>query len=75
MTTRMDLFQKADVVILNNVFEFFVSDEDGAQAACWKFLRTNLRPGTMIVSCPSIEKSLAKVQVNPPQTRLKTKWF
>jgi len=62
MTTRPELFQKADVVILNNVFEFFVSEEGGAQAACWKFISTNLKPGTLIVSCPSIEKSLSKVQ-------------
>ena len=63
MTTRLDLFQKADVVILNNVFEFFVSEEGGARAAMWQFLRKAMRPGTIVVSSPPIEKSVSKIDV------------
>jgi len=62
MTTRLDLFQKANVVVLNNVFEFFVTEDGGARASMWKFLRTAMRPGTLVVSSPSIEKSLSTIQ-------------
>jgi len=61
MTTRADLFVSADVVILNNVFEFFVSEEGGAREGMWTFLRTAMRPGTLIVSSPAIEKSLSTI--------------
>lgn len=61
MTTRMDLFQQADVVILNNVFEFFISEEGGARAAMWKFLRKAMRPGTLVVCSPPIDKSISKI--------------
>ena len=60
---RADLFVSADVVILNNVFEFFVSEEGGAREGMWTFLRTAMRPGTLIVSSPAIEKSLSTINV------------
>ena len=64
---RADLFVSADVVIMNNVFEFFVSEEGGAREGMWTFLRTAMRPGTLIVSSPAIEKSLSTINVSKNQ--------
>lgn len=48
--------QNADVVILNNVFEFFLPEEE--QISCWKFLKKNIKKGTILVTIPSLENSL-----------------
>ena len=55
MTTRPDLFELADVVILNNVFEWFV--ETAHQISMWQFLSRNIKVGALIVTMPSLEKS------------------
>jgi len=60
MTTRPEVFAGADVVVLNNVFEFFVND-DAIKAEMWKFLRKALKPQTLVVTIPAIEKSIAKL--------------
>ena len=56
MTRRSDLFQYADVVILNNVFEWFL--DRSQQIAMWQFLSSNIKVGALIVTIPSLEKSI-----------------
>ena len=55
MTTRPDLFVLADVIILNNVFEWFV--EPQYQKSMWQFLYNNIKEGALIVTMPSMEKA------------------
>uniref|UniRef100_A0A0M3JWK4 Methyltransf_11 domain-containing protein n=1 Tax=Anisakis simplex TaxID=6269 RepID=A0A0M3JWK4_ANISI len=47
------LLASADVVILNNVFNFFLPPNE--QLSCWKFLHETIRGGAVIVSNPSVE--------------------
>ena len=56
MTTRSDVFELADVVILNNVFEWFVDASN--QIKMWQFLCHNIKLGAIIVSIPSLEKAI-----------------
>ncbi|VDN59185.1 unnamed protein product [Dracunculus medinensis] len=47
------LVASADVVVLNNVFSFFLPPEE--QINCWNFLHRAVRRGAVIVSIPSME--------------------
>ena len=55
ITTRSDVISYADVIILNNVFEWFV--EEANHASMWQFLFANVKEGTMLVTMPSLQKS------------------
>ncbi|VDK64204.1 unnamed protein product [Onchocerca ochengi] len=50
---QAEVISVADIVVLHNVFSFFLSLTD--QTECWEFLRKFIRPGTAIISNPSIE--------------------
>ncbi|KNC76154.1 hypothetical protein SARC_11333 [Sphaeroforma arctica JP610] len=53
----------ADVVVLNNVFQFFHSP--AAHAKFWTFLRSTIvRKGTMLVTVPEISGSLRSAQLD-----------
>lgn len=56
MTTCSDVFKSADVIILNNVFEWFV--EPSQQILMWHFLCANIKVGALVVTIPSLEKSI-----------------
>ncbi|XP_040574886.1 uncharacterized protein [Lepeophtheirus salmonis] len=56
MTTLPEVFNSADVVILNNVFDWFMSPE--LQVKMWLFLRSVIKPGSLIVTVPSLQESL-----------------
>lgn len=55
-----DLVSSSDVVILNNVFEFFMPEPD--QVALWQFLRRTVKKGAILVSVPSLEDSLKQLK-------------
>lgn len=56
-----ETLRSADVVILNNVFEFFMPPD--LQIKIWRFLSQVLRKaGQIIITNPSIEESLADLQ-------------
>jgi len=59
-TVRPEVFTAANVVVLNNVFEFFVGNDD-VKASMWNFLRKALKPATLVVAIPAIEKSIASL--------------
>lgn len=49
-------FLLADVVVLNNVFEFFLPVDE--QIRTWKILREHLtKPGCVLVTVPSLEEA------------------
>ncbi|XP_056023042.1 uncharacterized protein LOC125649051 isoform X2 [Ostrea edulis] len=57
-----NLIQQADVMVLNNVFEFFIPQD--TQKSIWNFLYQNVRnKGSYIVTVPSIRESLQLIQV------------
>lgn len=51
------LLQNADVLIMNNVFEFFMEPKE--QVRAWRFIMENFRkPGALLVTVPSLQESL-----------------
>ncbi|KAJ7383958.1 hypothetical protein OS493_024647 [Desmophyllum pertusum] len=59
---ELTLLKEADIVVLNNVFEFFLPVDE--QIRTWKILREHLtKPGCVLVTVPSLEEA----------TRLKNK--
>ncbi|CAI5764163.1 Uncharacterized protein PODLI_1B014065 [Podarcis lilfordi] len=61
--TQASLLQNADIVVMNNVFEYFLDSSE--QARSWKFIMQNVRKkGSLLVTLPSLEKSLSELQVD-----------
>ncbi|XP_072284529.1 uncharacterized protein [Pyxicephalus adspersus] len=61
--SQSSLLNHADVVVLNNVFEYFL-DKEG-QIRAWVFIMENIKKtGSLIVTVPSLEESLHKLQMN-----------
>ncbi|XP_057200169.1 uncharacterized protein zgc:109986 isoform X4 [Triplophysa rosa] len=57
------LVQNADVLIMNNVFEYFMEPSDQMQA--WQFISHNFRKkGALLVTVPSIQEAHAVLQEN-----------
>ena len=57
MIDMADIIKSAHVVVLNNVFEWFISVEE--QNELWKFLHRTLPRDCIIVASPEIDKSLS----------------
>lgn len=55
-----ELVRDSDVIVLNNPFEFYVAES--VHTEIWKFLRANIRRGTILVTRPSIETTLKDLQ-------------
>ena len=62
ITDRPDVVISADVIIMNNVFEFFLEPEE--QIAVWRFLRQTIKPGTLLVTAPPLEETFSHLQVS-----------
>merc|ERR1712098_776046 len=50
------LLKSADVIVLNNVFEWFQSLEE--QIKIWRYLKETMNPGTLLVTIPALDASL-----------------
>ena len=46
----------ADVLIFNNVFQFFASEED--QKSAWEKVRTTVKKGAILITVPSLSETL-----------------
>jgi hypothetical protein len=57
---RPDVVVSADVIIMNNVFEFFLEPEK--QISVWRFLRQTIKPGTLLVTVPPLEETFSHLQ-------------
>ncbi|GIY57121.1 hypothetical protein CDAR_466711 [Caerostris darwini] len=56
-----EAIKSANVIILNNVFECFMSKEN--QEQIWLWLRNNVtNPGTILVTVPSMEETLSPLE-------------
>lgn len=66
------LSQQADIVIMNNVFQFF--NELPVQQQIWKFIRseTKKRSGLLLVTLPSLQEQLREANLSP--TKLMKGW-
>ncbi|CAO3651613.1 unnamed protein product [Cunninghamella echinulata] len=66
------LNQKADIVIMNNVFQFF--NELPIQQQIWQYIRTETKkkPGLLLVTLPSLKDQLKEAGLSP--TKLMKGW-
>lgn len=48
-----DIIKQSDVIVINNAFEFYLPEH--VQIDIWKFLKTAIKPGTLLVTRPSVE--------------------
>ncbi|KAF6724137.1 hypothetical protein FQA47_003587 [Oryzias melastigma] len=63
--TQDVLLQNADVLIMNNVFEYFM--EPSEQVRAWNFIMQNFRrTGCLLVTVPSLQESLDALQIRLP---------
>jgi hypothetical protein len=61
--TQGSLLQTADVVIMNNVFEYFLNEAQ--QVRAWKYISHNIRKkGSLLVTVPSLQDSLSGLQTD-----------
>ncbi|XP_033844445.1 uncharacterized protein zgc:109986 [Periophthalmus magnuspinnatus] len=59
------LIQNTDVLIMNNVFEFFLEPHE--QIRCWRFLVQNFhRKGSLLVTVPSLDQCFRQIQETLP---------
>ncbi|XP_074660362.1 uncharacterized protein LOC141912844 isoform X2 [Tubulanus polymorphus] len=69
VSLQSSLLSTGDVVIMNNVFEYFMPDEE--QKKMWMFLSQTVRKsGALIITLPSIEESMKQLQLQFPQNWL-----
>jgi len=54
---QLQVISDANVVVLHNVFQFFLEKKEAANA--WSTVMRALSPGTLLVTCPPIEDQLA----------------
>lgn len=54
-----DVVKVSDVIVLNNVFEFYLSE--ALQIQIWKFLRANIKKGALVVTQPRIETTFSQL--------------
>ncbi|KAI4481986.1 PREDICTED: uncharacterized protein LOC106789397 [Polistes canadensis] len=55
-----EVVKASDVVVMNNPFEFYLSESE--QIEIWRFLKSNLKKGTILVLRPNIEIMLKHLQ-------------
>ncbi|KAL1790314.1 bromodomain adjacent to zinc finger protein domain 1A [Sigmodon hispidus] len=61
--TQGSLLQSADVIVMNNVFEYFLTEAE--QARAWDYVIHNVRKrGSLLVTVPSLQDSLLGLKTN-----------
>ncbi|VDM80038.1 unnamed protein product [Strongylus vulgaris] len=58
---RADLVSQADMIVMNNVFSFFMDREE--QAECFEFIHKHAKKGCLIVHNPDIRTVLAHLKL------------
>ncbi|GMT33072.1 hypothetical protein PFISCL1PPCAC_24369, partial [Pristionchus fissidentatus] len=58
---QAEVISKADLIVMNNVFSFFMSDEE--QISCWSFLHSHIRPGCLLFHNPAIDITTAHLKM------------
>ncbi|KAK6014555.1 methyltransferase domain protein [Ostertagia ostertagi] len=60
--TQPDLISRADLIIMNNVFSFFMEADE--QAACFEFVHQHAKKGCLLIHNPEIETVLAHLKLS-----------
>jgi len=60
MCAQTELLKSADVIVLNNVFSWFMPEQ--LQAKMWQCLHRVIRPGCLLVTIPALEDSLTPLK-------------
>ncbi|CAK9798897.1 hypothetical protein ANTQUA_LOCUS1771 [Anthophora quadrimaculata] len=55
-----DIVQESDIIIMNNPFEFYVSES--VHIEIWKFLKANIQSGTILITRPPIETTFKSLK-------------
>lgn len=55
-----EVVQNADVIVLNNVFEYFQAKDE--QMRIWNFLRQNTKSQAVLITIPSLEEVFQKLE-------------
>ncbi|KAF9551313.1 hypothetical protein EC957_009197 [Mortierella hygrophila] len=73
LLNRASLLETADIIIMNNVFQFFSPVE--VQQQLWKFLHTHLksRKGALLITLPSLQDQLKDAGLIGPVKKPKSK--
>ncbi|GMR32518.1 hypothetical protein PMAYCL1PPCAC_02713, partial [Pristionchus mayeri] len=58
---QAEVISKADLIVMNNVFSFFMSDDE--QVSCWSFLYSHIRPGCLLIHNPAIDITTSHLQM------------
>ncbi|KJH51555.1 hypothetical protein DICVIV_02292 [Dictyocaulus viviparus] len=58
---REDLVKQADLIIMNNVFSFFLDSEQ--QADCFEFIRKHTKKSCLLIHNPDIETASAHLNL------------
>lgn len=53
---RTDLLASADIIVLNNVFEFFM--EPNEQIKMWKLIFERVKKKALLVTCPALDVTM-----------------
>ena len=56
LSTKTEILRQTDVLILNNVFDWFAPID--IQVQLWQSIRKNVKPGSLIVTIPSLHEAL-----------------
>lgn len=62
LTTRPDLLRTADVLVLNNVFQWFAGSP-GEEATLWRFVGSNVKAGALVVAVPPLPTTFKRLNV------------
>lgn len=58
---RTDLLAAADIIVLNNVFEFFSEPEE--QIKMWKLIHDHVKKKALLVTCPALDVTMESLPV------------
>lgn len=56
-----ETIKQSDVIVINNSFEFYSSRS--IQIYIWKFLRAAIKPGTLLITRPSVEATFKTLSI------------
>lgn len=56
-----EIIKQSDVIVINNSFEFYLSKD--VQIDIWKFLKATIKPGTLLITRPSVEATFKTLSI------------
>lgn len=64
-----EIIKQSDVIVINNSFEFYLSRD--VQIDIWTFLKATIKPGTLLITRPSIEATFKTLSIGSIEKWLK----